>query len=62
MIATQTTRIRGLPDKKRGGGMACVARAPRLCRSKALEEAMRRGVDLRGYTYWSLIDNFEWQV
>ena len=26
----------------------------------ALHEAMRRGVDLRGYLYWSLLDNYEW--
>ena len=26
----------------------------------ALREAMRRGVDLRGYFVWSLMDNFEW--
>ena len=29
---------------------------------QALDEALRRGVDLRGYTYWSLLDNFEWQA
>jgi beta-glucosidase len=26
----------------------------------ALREALRRGVDLRGYFVWSLMDNFEW--
>jgi beta-glucosidase len=26
----------------------------------ACREAMRRGVDLRGYFVWSLLDNFEW--
>lgn len=26
----------------------------------ALDEAMRAGVDVRGYFHWSLLDNFEW--
>jgi beta-glucosidase len=28
----------------------------------AAREAMRRGVDLRGYFVWSLLDNFEWAL
>ena len=28
---------------------------------KALYQAIRRGVDIRGFYYWSLLDNFEWQ-
>jgi beta-glucosidase len=27
----------------------------------ALHRAMARGVDLRGFYYWTLLDNFEWQ-
>ncbi len=26
----------------------------------AMQEALERGVDLRGYFYWSLMDNYEW--
>jgi beta-glucosidase len=29
---------------------------------RAAHEAMRRGVDLRGYLVWSLLDNFEWAL
>lgn len=27
----------------------------------SMEKALSEGVDLRGYMYWSLLDNFEWQ-
>jgi beta-glucosidase len=27
----------------------------------ALHRAMEQGVDVRGFYYWSLLDNFEWQ-
>jgi len=27
----------------------------------SMEKALSEGVDLRGYFYWSLLDNFEWQ-
>jgi beta-glucosidase len=29
---------------------------------RAAYDAMRRGVDLRGYFAWSLLDNFEWSL
>ncbi len=28
---------------------------------RELDEAMKAGVDVRGFFYWSLLDNFEWQ-
>ena len=26
----------------------------------AIQEAIRQGADVRGYLYWSMIDNYEW--
>jgi beta-glucosidase len=28
---------------------------------QVLEQTMKKGVDVRGFFYWSLLDNFEWQ-
>lgn len=42
----------GEPDGKRSRYLAGVL--------KAVSDAIHSGVDVSGYTYWSLIDNFEW--
>ncbi len=49
------------PDRATSGRVEDPLRTDYLRRHiAALREAMRRGVDLRGYYVWSLMDNFEW--
>jgi beta-glucosidase len=49
------------PDHASGGRVDDPLRVDYLRRHiAAMREAMRRGVDLRGYFVWSLMDNFEW--
>ena len=49
------------PDTATGGRVEDPLRVDYLrCHIAALREAMRQGVDLRGYFVWSLMDNFEW--
>ena len=31
-----------------------------ICRSLQVEVAVKDGFDVRGFFYWTLIDNFEW--
>ena len=45
----------GLPDKDDRLRPWVVARA-----AATVHEAIRRGVDVRGYYHWTLVDNFEW--
>jgi len=49
------------PDTAPGGRVDDPLRVDYLRRHiAACREAMRQGVDLRGYFVWSLLDNFEW--
>ncbi|MFG1775113.1 GH1 family beta-glucosidase [Micromonospora sp. NPDC049048] len=52
------------PDKADAGGAGQVMDADRIAyldgHLRAVHEAISRGVDLRGYLVWSLLDNFEW--
>ncbi len=49
------------PDVVRDGDIADTDRIAFLdSHLRAAHEAIRVGVDLRGYFYWSLLDNFEW--
>lgn len=56
----------GLPLIVTENGLATVEDAQRVdyleTHLRAARQAMDEGVDLRGYTYWSSFDNFEWAV
>jgi len=56
----------GLPLYITENGIADTADAQRadFIRShlRAVEAAQSAGVDVRGYFYWSLLDNFEWDL
>jgi beta-glucosidase len=48
-------------DRVEAGRVSDAQRARYFARHLAsVDEAMRRGVDVRGYFAWSLLDNFEW--
>ena len=48
-------------DEVRDGAVHDVERTDYLRRHfTAVHRAMARGVDVRGYLVWSLLDNFEW--
>merc|ERR1719409_2621435 len=42
----------GSPDDRRRRYLMCVM--------QKMSECVRDGVDVRGFCYWSLMDNFEW--
>ena len=49
------------PDELRDGDIADTDRIAFLdSHLRAAHDAVQAGVDLRGYFYWSLLDNFEW--
>ncbi|MES3025293.1 MAG: GH1 family beta-glucosidase [Pseudomonadota bacterium] len=49
------------PDQVTGEGVHDEARIAFVASHlEALQDAMRQGVDVRGYFLWSLLDNFEW--
>jgi len=49
------------PDQVTDGRVADAQRIDYVQRHlAALQDAMRQGVDVQGYFYWSLLDNFEW--
>jgi beta-glucosidase len=50
-----------LPDQRSGSIIDDPVRARYLqTHLAALDEAQRSGIDVRGYFYWSMMDNFEW--
>jgi beta-glucosidase len=64
--ATQLYRRHGKPVVVMENGLGTDDDGARLAYHRAhlwqLHEAQRRGVDVRGYFAWSLLDNFEWAL
>jgi len=58
-------RRQGLPIYITEHGSACSDEAFRVAdlraNLRAIHGAIQQGVDVRGFFYWSLLDNFEWQ-
>jgi beta-glucosidase len=51
------------PDEAPGAGIADALRVNYLkAHVRACSDALRKGVDLRGYMAWSLLDNLEWSL
>ncbi|MBI2891517.1 MAG: glycoside hydrolase family 1 protein [Nitrospirae bacterium] len=63
-VVLQAWRRYGLPIVVTENGIADAAGDKRasytLRHLEALHQAMEEGADVRGYWYWSLIDNYEW--
>ena len=64
VVIHQLNRLKDKPVIITENGLACKDDDWRIVfitlYLSALHEAMRMGVDLQGYLYWSLLDNYEW--
>jgi len=63
-LITRLARLRDLPVFITENGCSCDDDRLRIIYIAqylaSLSEAIRRGTDVRGYFYWSLLDNYEW--